>query len=88
MSYGSFSYGSASYGGGIKTIVEIARKTSFVFNLAVTTISRITFTPFDIKSYLSKGMKMVFDIIGLTGAPSKIKAIVKEIKTRFRVKMK
>lgn len=64
-------------------------KTSFFsFNQALTPFLKTTMFNFNIFNYLSKKLLSVFDIQGLVGAPAKIKAIIKSIKTRFRVKTK
>ena len=85
MSYGSTSFGSSPLGGGVNWIRTISK----VFLLAKSQqglmAEKITLLSYDLRSFITKNTMIITDILGLAVA-RKIKAVVNDIKVRFRIK--
>lgn len=49
-------------------------------------ISKVTLLAQDTRNFISRATSFTFEILGLAAAAARIKAVVKSVKTRFRVK--
>ncbi|MEM5853852.1 MAG: DUF2341 domain-containing protein, partial [Candidatus Aenigmatarchaeota archaeon] len=83
-----FSTDPAFSSAGVEENPSFIKTSFFSFNQALTPLSKTTMSNFNILNFLSKKLLSSFDIQGLVGAPAKIKAIIKSVKTRFRIKSK
>ena len=99
MAYGSFNFGSSSYGGRTGRITLFISKVllfakdqiSFVARITLTAkdvfnfVGRASLTTNDLRNFITKNTMIIIDIMGLATA-RKIKAVVNDIKVRFRIK--
>ena len=83
--YGSFNFGSSSYGGRRRFILLVSKVLLLAKSQQGLMAEKITLLSYDLRSFITKNIIIIIDIMGLATARS-IKAVVNDIKVRFRIK--
>ena len=83
--YGSFNFGSSSYGGRRRFILLVSKVLLLAKSQQGLMAEKITLLSYDLRSFITKNIIIIIDIMGLATARS-INAVVNDIKVRFRIK--
>ena len=83
--YGSFNFGSSSYGGRRRFILLVSKVLLLAKSQQGLMAETMTLLSYDLRSFITKNIIIIIDIMGLATARS-IKAVVNDIKVRFRIK--